>query len=115
MNNIEILRKFYAAMEAHDWTTKRSLMHDDFSFRGPLMQADSADQMIGSIQQMNCSMTFKDVRMAEAGDTVMAFFTCEMTRPAQLSFRCAERVTLKDGLIKASELIYDPRAFPSMD
>lgn len=115
MNNTDTLKKFYAAMENHDWKTKRSLMHDDFAFKGPLMQACGADEMIAAIQQMNCSMTFADLTTAEAGDTVLAFFTCQMTQPAPTTFRCAERVTFKDGRIKSSELIYDARAFPPMN
>ncbi len=45
MNNTATLRKFFAAMQNHDWNTKRGLMHDDFEFKGPLMQAASADEL----------------------------------------------------------------------
>ena len=115
MTNSDILKSFYAAMEKHDWPAKRALMHDAMQFRGPLMQANSADEMIVAIQQMNCAMKFSDIEMLEQGDTVMSFFTCSMTQPAPLKFRCAERVKIQGGKIKSSEIIYDARVFPPMN
>lgn len=114
MNNSELLRSFYAAMECHDWPKKRALLQDDFRFHGPLMQAEGADEFIGRVQQFDCKATFKDVQMIEKDDTVMSFFTFEITEPFVGSFRMAERVKFCDGKLKSSELIYDARPFPPM-
>ena len=114
MKNSEILKSFYTAMEKHDWPTKRGLLHDDFRFRGPLMQANSADEFIAAMKQMNGAMTFKDVEMLEQGDIVMSFFTCVMTQPATMEFRVAERVKMAGGKLQSSEIIYDARVFPPM-
>lgn len=114
MTNTEILESFYAAMERHDWPTKRAMLHDDFRFRGPLMQTEGADRFIEGVKQFNCQVTFKDVQMIEQGDTVMSFFTFDMAQPFSGSFRMAERVTLRGGKLQSSELIFDARAFPQM-
>lgn len=112
MTNTEILKSFYAAMERHDWPAKRAMLHDDFRFHGPLMQVEGADQFIEGIKQFNCQAAFRDVQMIEQGDTVMSFFTFEFSQPFTGTFRMAERVTLRDGKLQSSELIYDARAFP---
>lgn len=114
MNNTEILKSLYAAMERHDWTAKRALLHDDFRFRGPLMQAEGADQFIENVRQFECKVTFKDVEMFEKGDTVVSFFTFDITQPFTGTFRMAECVKFRDGKLQSSELIYDARAFPQM-
>lgn len=113
MSNIQILKRYYAAMEQHDWTTKRSLMCDDLRFRGPLMQANSADELLDNIRQFDCEVRFTNVEMMEMGDVVFSFFTFDVSRPFQGSFRMAERVQFHQGKVQASELIYDPRAFPT--
>jgi hypothetical protein len=114
MNHIETLKSFYSAMERHDWTAKRALLRDDFRFQGPLMQAEGADRFIEGVKQFNCQVSFQDVQMLEQGDTVMSFFTFQISQPFTGTFRMAERVTFRDGKLQASELIYDPRAFPPM-
>lgn len=114
MTHTEILKSFYSAMERHDWPAKRAMLHDDFRFHGPLMQSDGADQFIEGVKQFNCEVTFKDVQTIEQGDTVMSFFTFAIAQPFSGSFRMAERVTVRDGKLQSSELIFDARAFPQM-
>src|SRR6516165_3549473 len=81
MNNAEILKRYYNAMEQHDWNTKRSLMCDDLRFRGPLLQANSADELLAGIKQFNCDVRFTDVEMVEKGNVVMSFFTFNISKP----------------------------------
>jgi hypothetical protein len=114
MNNTEILKRYYAAMEQHDWDTKRSLMCDDLRFRGPLMQTNSADELLAGIKQFDCDVRFTDVEMIEKGDVVMSFFTFNVSAPFTGKFRMAERVEFRQGKLQSSELIYDARAFPEM-
>jgi hypothetical protein len=114
MNNIEILKRYYAAMEQHDWATKRGLMCDDLQFRGPLMQAQSADELIAAVKEFDCAVRFDDVEMIEKGDVVMSFFTFNISRPFEGTFRMAERVQFRNGKVQSSELIYDARNFPEM-
>ncbi len=114
MSNTEILQRYYAAMEAHDWSTKRSLMCDDLRFRGPLMQTNTADEFLAGIKQFDCQVRFEDVEMIESGDLVMSFFTFNVTRPFEGKFRMAERVQFRQGKVQSSELLYDARAFPEM-
>ncbi len=45
--NTETLKAFYTAFENHEWPAARRLLYDDFYFRGPSQQADSADVFIG--------------------------------------------------------------------
>ena len=114
MSNTETLKRFYHAMEQHEWNAKRGLICDDFRFHGPMMQAGSADEYINGVKQFNCDVQFTDVEMIEKGDTVMSFFTFNISKPFTGTFRMAEKVRFRQGKIQSSELIYDARPFPEM-
>lgn len=111
-SNSELLKSFYSAMENHDWKTKRTMLHDEFRFTGPLMQTQGADQFIEAVKQFNCQVKFNDIEMIEQNDTVMSFYTFDIAQPFSGTFRMAERVTFENGKLRNSELIFDPRAFP---
>lgn len=110
-NHAKILKAFYTALENHDWSGARALLHDNFHFRGPTQQADSADTFIAVNRQINPDWKFRDVEMIEQADKIMCFFTTVMTQPAQGSNRCAERVEVKNGKLQSIELIYDSAGF----
>jgi|SRR5579864_4068829 len=110
-NNTKILKAFYDALESHDWDAARALLHDDFCFRGPSQQANTADDFIAINRQINPDWRFRDVEMIEDRDTVVSFFTAIMTRPAQGANRCAERAEVKQGKVQSIELIYDSAGF----
>lgn len=110
-DNAKTLKAFYAALENHDWNAARALLHDDFRFRAPSQQADSAESFIATNQQLNPDWKFRDIEMIEQADAVLSFFTTVMTRPAQGTNRCAERVVIKNGKLQSIELIYDNAGF----
>jgi len=101
-------------MEKHEWTAKREMIADDFHFRGPLMQASTGDDFINGVKQFNCDVTFTQVEMIEKGDTVMSFFTFNISKPFTGNFCMAEKVQFKNGKLQSSELVFDARPFPEM-
>jgi hypothetical protein len=114
MKHTDTLKRFYAAMEQHDWNAKRGMLCDDFRFQGPLMQSQSADEFIENVKQFNCDVTFTEKEMIETGETVMSFFTFNISKPFSGKFRMAEKVQFRQGKLQSSELIYDARPFPEM-
>jgi SnoaL-like protein len=112
-DNMKTLEVFYTTLENHDWKGARAMLHDNFRFRGPNQQADSADAFIAVNQQISPDWKFRDGEMIENGNIVMSFFTTIMTRPAHGTVRCAERVEIKHGKLESVELIYDSAGFRS--
>jgi ketosteroid isomerase-like protein len=115
MKNTEILKEYYRTMESHDWARMRALLCDDLKFRGPIMEANGADPLITAIREFACDVHFSEIEILEIGDTAMSFFTFKVAKPFTGTFRMAERTKFRDGKIAASELIYDPREFPTMN
>jgi hypothetical protein len=64
-DNVKILKTFYTALENHDWAATRALLDDNFRFRGPNQQADSADAFIATNRQINSDWKFRDLEMID--------------------------------------------------
>ena len=110
-DNAKTLEAFYAALENHDWNAARALLHEDFRFRGPGQQADSAESFIATNQRLDADWKFQDIELIEHADAIVSFFTTVMTRPAQGTNRCAECAVIKNGKLQSIELIYDSAGF----
>ena len=90
-----------------DYDVVRKLLHDDFSFTGPLMTATSADDFITQLKAMGeMNMRAEIHRLLDDGEYVAALY--DFLGPMRkLSF--AEWFRVQDDKIVSSELHYDPR------
>lgn len=112
MKPIDVVKNYYAALDAHDLAKARTIMHDRFRFVGPMMEASSPDDFFSKMQGFDCSFTNKVVHMVETGNTVGALFDCTFTKPFKATIRMSEWFTIEDGKILASTLVYDTRQMP---
>lgn len=112
MSNAEVITRyfktFFSGKARH--SEVRSWLADDFSFRDPLMSADSADDYVAQLTNLGDEM---DVRiklrsMVAENDAVVA--RVDVDGPAG-PVRYAQWFTLSDGKIAALEVFYDPRPF----
>lgn len=115
MTNVEIVRNylktFFSGKIRHsavrDWLT------DDFTFRDPLMSADSATDYVRQLQAFGDEMELqaKARQIVGTGDTVAALV--DFAGPSG-TMTYAQWFTLRDGKIARLEVIYDPRPFLDM-
>ena len=114
MSNVDIIRayfdKFFAGKARH--SEVRSLLRDDFSFRDPLMSAESAadyvQQLIGLGDELEL---YAEVRhLIGDGDEVAALV--DFQGPSG-PMTYAQWFTMREGKIAKLEVVYDPRAFLS--
>jgi ketosteroid isomerase-like protein len=113
MKPIDVVRSYYAAFDTHDFGAARALMGDDFRFVGPMMEANSPEELFGKMKEFDCDFTNQMVHMAENGDTVAALFDCVFTRPFNATIRMSEWFTVKGGKIASANLVYDTRQMPT--
>lgn len=110
----EIVQRYYDAFDNHDFAAARALMHDQFQFRGPMMEASSPEELLGKMQAFECAFTNHVVRMVEDGSTVAVLFDCAFTHPFAATIRMSEWFTVEDDKLVASTLVYDTRQMPAM-
>ena len=85
----------------------RTLLHDDFSFSGPLMTATGADDFIAQLKRMGeMNMRAEIHRLLDDGEHVAALYDF-LGPTGKLSF--SEWFRVQDDKIVSSKLHYDPR------
>lgn len=116
MENGELVKKyfetFFSGPVKH--SRVRSWLTDDFSFKGPLMSAENADDYVGQLTAMGDELDLRaDLRrLVVQGDTVAVLV--DFQSPAG-AIAYAQWFTIRDGKIAHLEVIYDPRPFLQMD
>ncbi|MEM6428847.1 MAG: nuclear transport factor 2 family protein [Deinococcota bacterium] len=87
----------------------RSLLADAFTFRGPLMQAASADDYINQLSQMGPINLQADIHhILACGNTVSVLYSFVM---GSKQLPASEWYDVQDGKILSIQLCNDPRPF----
>lgn len=104
---------FYSALAQRDEKALRSMLAEDFSFRGPMMQFDDPD----SFTKMMVSFPFEAIasgsRFIVDGNSVAHIFRWEVSAPAKAEIPMCEILTVMKGKVLRSELFFDTKLFPS--
>lgn len=113
MHPTEIVRSYYAAFDSHDMAKARALMHDQFRFSGPMMEASSPEDLFSKMKDFDCAFTNRMIHMVESGNIVGALFDCTFSKPFKATIRMSEWFTVEGGMIASSTLVYDTRQMPT--
>lgn len=115
MDNKALIEKYYGAFAKHDLGEARSYLADDFTFRGPIMLASSADDMMEKMAGFGCEYESTVHDMLCEGDRVVVNFTCAFKTPVEATLDMCEWLTVREGKIVRSELFYDASKMPVPD
>jgi ketosteroid isomerase-like protein len=108
-NARSVVDRYYAAQQERDFSTMRTLLHDDITFRGALGVTDTAEDYINGIRGMTATMTGmkRHVIVAE-GENVMQVYDLTLATPPVI-LTVAQWFTVRDGRIAALRVYFDPR------
>ncbi|MGA9533737.1 MAG: nuclear transport factor 2 family protein [Anaerolineales bacterium] len=114
MDNVDIIaryfERFFSGKARH--SDVRSLLTDDFTFHGPLMAADGADEYVAQLQSFGDEMEMHArVRQLIGSDDIVAALV-DFDGPGG-AIPYAQWFTLREGKISRLEVVYDPRPFLS--
>jgi ketosteroid isomerase-like protein len=112
MNPIDLVKNYYAAFDTHDFAKARALMRDDFRFSGPMMQAESPEELFDKMKGFDCDFQNHVLQVVGNGETVGALVDCAFSRPFRATVRMSEWFTIASGKIASSVLVYDTRQMP---
>jgi ketosteroid isomerase-like protein len=109
----KVVERYFDAWTTKDFTTARSQLHDDLSYRGPLETLDSADALIDSIKGLAQICTGAERRgVVEQGDQVCVIYDLH-TVPVPTA-PVAEWYTVRDGKIASLQAFFDARPFAAL-
>jgi hypothetical protein len=100
---------YFESWNARDFDTLRSILSDDVTFRGPLGEANNADECIAGLRKLSESVTEVAVlKMADDRNDVLTWFdlyTEGLPPTATVNWQHIE-----DGRIARIRVTFDPRA-----
>lgn len=114
MENKALIEQYYSAFAKHDLNEARTMLADNFTFRGPIMEASSADDMMEKMSAFGCDYKSEVHDMLCEKDRVVVNFTCTFSAPFEATLDMCEWFTIRDGKIASSELFYDASKMPAL-
>ena len=111
----EIVDNYYQAFENKDYEKARFLLRDNFKFKGPMMEFESADECIEQMKKCGFEAQHKTIRTITDGSQVVKIFEWTVRQPFQGNFRMCECFQVENGKITSADLFYDTANFPKID
>ncbi|PZS29182.1 MAG: nuclear transport factor 2 family protein [Pseudonocardiales bacterium] len=104
----EIAATYFRSWLAKDFTTLRSLLADDVTFRGPLGTADDAETCIRGLQGMRQMITDIVIHkmFVDGPDALTWFDVCTSVAPPAATANWSH---VEDGKINRIRVTFDPR------
>ncbi len=108
-NAREIVDRYFAAQQARDFATVRTLVHYDVSFVGALGTTETAEDFVRGLQGMTASMTGMERRVIFVeGENVCQIYDLSLAEPP-VTLPIAQWLTVRDGKISSLRVYFDPR------
>jgi len=100
---------YFRAWQDGDFESLRTVLADDVSFRGPLGQADGAEQCVAGLRGMSQLMTGLEVRarVVEGSDVITFFDLLTGIAPPASTANWSH---VEGGRITSIRVAFDPRA-----
>lgn len=109
--NVKIVKKLYDACMAKDFDTIKMLVHENYTLKDPLMQANGVDELIEMIKQCPSDGTIENLSFIAQNDKVVGVFDALQKNPPSRMRMCSI-VTLENKKIRSEEMFYDTAQIP---
>jgi len=116
MSNAEIFVDFMEAFSSGNIDAALDLITDDFSFSGPILQAEGKEAFFEGAQMAAAIVKgFTIHRQVEHEDQVVSMYDFEVGAPAMPGkVSMTEWNTIRDGKLASSRLFFDTAAFNAL-
>jgi ketosteroid isomerase-like protein len=112
MSNVEVITEYFKTFFSGKGrqTEVRNFLTEDFTFRGPLMSASSADDYVNQLAAMGDEIElYATVRELVADGDIVAALVDFQGPDGPITY--TQWFTLRDEKIARLEVVYDPRPF----
>jgi ketosteroid isomerase-like protein len=107
------LEKITAAWEAKDEAAMREFLHDDYHFKGPMMELNGPDECIDCMKNFPFEGTNENIEMITEGNKVVQVWDWVITQPFQERIPMVEVLEFEDGKIIKGRMFFDTNLFPA--
>ncbi|MGH1457132.1 MAG: nuclear transport factor 2 family protein [Alphaproteobacteria bacterium] len=113
MNKEEIVKELAQAWVSGDTDVFRKYLHADFHFKGPIMETNSLNEMLSSMEECPFESSCQNSELIIQGDKVVNIFDWAVTAPFQANIPCVEVMRFEGDLVKSSLLFFDTALMPA--
>jgi len=107
MSHTDIVKSFSKAFFGKDIATINSIVAENYWFKGPMMEINSREELVGFIQDIPMEGEEVQADYIEQGDKVVKVYTCDFSAPPVGRQELCEIFTITDGKIAGNQLFYD--------
>jgi len=112
-NTKDIIMKMDTAWNAKDEATMRSCLHEDYHFKGPMMEINGPDESIAMMQNFPFECSNENEELIIQDNKAVHIFDWVVTSPFQATIPMTEVLELEGGKVKNARLFFDTALFPA--
>ena len=117
MNNREIFEAYLNAVLSGDHETAAQYLADDFTFKGPMMAANSKQEFFANLSPQLAAMTRGSniLQQFEKGDELCTIYEFNIETPVgKGAVYMVEWVKVRDGQLISARLVFDTAEFGAL-
>lgn len=112
-NTKEIIMKMDQAWSAKDESTMRSLLHEEYHFKGPMMEINGPDESIAVMNDFPFEYHNENEDLIVEDNKAVHIFDWVITAPFKATIPMTEVLELEDNKVKKARLFFDTALFPA--
>ncbi len=109
----DVAKRMTKAWEDRDEAAFRACLHDDYSFKGPMMEMKSANEALEFMKRCAFEFTNTNCEVVVEGKTLVHVFDWNVTAPFQATIPMVEVMGFEGDKVKRARLFYDSALFPA--
>ena len=114
MNTItDVAKKMIEACQQKDEAALRTCLHDNYSFKGPMMEMKGVNEAVDFMKRCPLEYTNENCEGIVEGETLVHIFDWKVTAPFQATIPMVEVMEFEDNKVKRVRLFFDSALFPA--
>ncbi len=110
---VDVAKKMTKAWEDKDEAAFRACLHDDYTFKGPMMEMNSANEAVEFMNRCSFECTSENCEVVVEGQTLVHIFDWKVTAPFQATIPMVEVMEFEGEKLRRARLFFDSALFPA--
>ena len=110
---VDVAKKMTKAWEDKDEAAFRACLHDDYTFKGPMMEMNSANEAVEFMNRCSFECTSENCEVVVEGQTLVHIFDWKVTAPFQATIPMVEVMEFEGDKVKRARLFFVSALFPA--
>ncbi len=110
---IDVAKRMTVAWEQKDEVAFRACLHDDYTFKGPMMEMRNPDEALDFMKRCTFEFTNENCEVVVEGKTLVHIFDWKVTVTFQGTIPMVEVMEFEGEKVKRARLFFDSALFPA--